>query len=445
MLSTLPETYQFETCDDVLSSNVGAMGLAGTCRHHNLLKWSDDTLPSYQSNRAYAPHQYLFTWMASRLQGGVNLEDSRSISEDEGLINWLQAKGFPAPNTLGDWLAEATWMDVHRLRTKTREIVCEQLNHRGVLDLHVDIDAKVHESQRSNAKRTYDGRTGDCPLYVTLPEQKLLWDGLFREGDCVPKQHLASMVRTTLRTLPETLHRTRFTLDAAAWQVDVVGAFQQANQSEDRPRVHYYIRPARVSTDPSNRVQSTLDGLEDEDWVPYGDEFEWEIADTNLTVANPEGSYNSRCVIVRKPVHSNSEQQDLFPEYRYYTVATNDYESTAREVYEQYNKRGAAEDVIGELVEDGDGGRFPVHHPPGNGLLLGLNGLTHNCSQSMKEHALPESWESLTLNSLRSRLFGMAVRIVTHARQLIVKISRYHPWSDTLGPFLRGCWNPNPI
>jgi len=347
---------------------------------------------------------------------------------------------LPAPNTLGDWLDQAQWMDVHRTRTKNRDTVRDILKHRGILDVHVDIDAKVHESDRQSARKTYDGRKGDCPLYVTCPEQNLLWDGLFRPGNVAPKQHLDSTVRTTLRALPEILHRIRVTMDAAAWQVSVIGALKQANQTEDRT-VHYYIRPAKVSRHPSNRVSSAIESIPESDWAPYGEDNSWEIAETTITVANPQGSHESRLIVVRKPVPIEDDQQEMIPRYRYYTVATNDEDSTPREVYEQYNQRGAAEDVIGELVEDGDAERFPVQSLPGNGLLLGIHGLAHNLAQSMKDHALPEDWQTLTLQSLRRRLFGMACRVVTHARQLIVKFSRYHPWGHQLARFVRACWS----
>lgn len=440
MLSNLPDTYQFEACDDVLTSNPGAMGLAGECQQFGILDWADQNLVSYESNRAYEPHEYLFTCMANRFQGGVTLEDSRSISSDEGLRKWLSVPSLPAPNTLGDWLDKTRWRDVHRLRKKNRHTVKAILKQRGIQDLHVDIDAKVHESDRQSARETYDGRRGDCPLYVTCPDQKLLWDGLFRPGNYVPKQHLDSMTRTTLRALPVFLRRIRVTMDAAAWQVKVIGTLKRANQTEDRT-VHYYIRPAKVSRSPSSWVSSTIESIPEEDWNDYSDDISWEIADTTITVANANASHESRLVVVRKPIPLEDDQQELLPQYRYYTVATNDRASSAREVYEQYNRRGAAEDVIGELVEDGDAERFPVQHLAGNGLLLGIHGLAHNLAQSMKDHALPEDWHSLTLKSLRRRLFTMACRVVKHARQLIVKFSRYHPWGNQLARFVRACWS----
>lgn len=443
MLTNLPDTYQFDECDDVLTSNPGVMGLAGESQRYNLLEWADQTLMTYESNRAYAPHEYVFTELANRFQGGVCLEDSRAISEDKGLLDWLDLKALPAPNTLGDWLDEARWKDVHRIRKKNRETVKRILKHRGILDLHVDIDAKVHESDRNSARRTYDGRRGDCPLYVTCPDEKLVWDPLFRPGNWAPKQNLASMVRTTVRCLPDTLHRIRVTMDAAAWQVDVISALKRANRESDQT-IHYYIRPAKVSRCPSSRVKGAIQALSDDDWTPYGNDTDWEIADTTITVANPTQSEESRLVVVRKPVHSNRDQTSMIDEYRYDTLATNDGDSTAREAFEQYNQRGAGEDLIGELVEDGDAEGFPVQSLPGNGLLLGIHGLAHNLGQAMKDHALPNEWRSLTLKSCRRRLFGMACRIVNHARQLIVKFSRHHPWGNHLARFVEVCWSRRP-
>ena len=447
MLSNFPDTYQFEPCDDTLTLNLGAMGLCGEAQRYDLLNWADETLPRYTSNRAYAPHEYMVTQQANFLQGGTCLEDSRAISEDDGLKKWLRLRDLPAPNTQGDGFGTATWKHVHQTRRKNRDEVSDILTRRGVKTLHVDIDAKVHQSDRDNAKNTYKGFPGDCPLYVMCPDEKLVFDALFRPGNFVPKQHLASTARTTLRTLPDSLETIRVTLDGAGWQVDVVDTFQQANGSSD-PTVHYYIRPAKVSCDPSNRAKHAISAIDEVRWVVYGNDTDWEIAETTITVANAEKRCESRLVVVRKPVQEEDEedpdQTTLVDEYRYYTVATNDEERTPREIFEQYNRRGAAEDLIGELVEDGEAERFPMHADEANGLWLRLNTMTFNLAQSMKDHALPPDWKTLTLASLRRRLFGMALRLINHARRLIVKFPRSHPWAKHIVPFIEGCWQHPP-
>lgn len=457
MITEIPETFKFEICDDRLTNNVGAMGLAGIAQRFSLLQWMNDTLPSYNSNRAYQPQKYGFTQMANKCMGGANLEDSRAVSEDEGLQKWLKEEGFPSPNTLGEWFRQADWKDESYARKKNREIVTEILRERGCTKVHYDIDAKVHYSDNRSARHTYKGPKGYCPLYVTIPEQKLLWDALFRPGNYVPKQHNGSMTRLLLKECPDFIEHLHVTLDAAGWQVRVVGALLRADEREDERKVKFYIRPAKPSDDPSNRVKGDIVRISEQQWEPWeiveedddGNEVRKEdprgreLAETTTTISNAKTTHELRLVVVREEEDPDPDQLSMVPVYKYSTVATNDEESTKQEVVEDgYHRRGAAEDVIGESVEDGAADRFPMGSDRANALYLQMNIMTHNMMQYMKDQKLPDDFQSLTPKSLRRRILSVPVRVAESGRYLKLKISRYFSWSELIEPFIRSCWTP---
>jgi len=453
MLSSWPGRYRCVSSDDRTTAHAGVLALVGLLQKLDLLDWMDEHLPSYSSNRAYEPHEYAFVQIANHATGGNCLEDSRSISEDETLKYLLQINDLPAPNTVGDWFRTATWGQTHRLRKKNREIAWGILKQRGCKEVHIDIDAKVHESDNRAARWTYKKVRGYCPLYVTVPGEKLVLDALFRPGNCAPQGHNASMVQTMLNTCPEWVEKLEVSLDAAGWQTAVVYALQRADAKKGLA-VDYYIRPAAVGENPAYRVKDALSTIKEDEWRPWepkGDQQRdprgRELAETVITIGpatDPKSPEAMRLVVVREPLEDEPTEQLAFESaqrYRYMTVATNNEKLKAQKVIERYDRRGAAEDVIGEIVADGSAERFPMQSDEGNALYLGLNILTFNLLQYMKDHDLPPSWRPLTPASLRKRVINIAVRVSKHARYRYINFPQAFPWEEEFRGLLRACWS----
>ena len=53
--------------------------------------------------------------------------------------------------------------------------------------------------------------------------------------------------------------------------------------------------------------------------------------------------------------------------------------------------------------------------------------LAYNLNVTMQRQIWPESWKYKRFKALRSGLIRIAARIITHARQLIIKISSRNP------------------
>jgi hypothetical protein len=445
--------YRCHSSNDLTTANAGVLPLAGLLQKYDLVYWMDEHLPAYSSNRAYQPHEYAFLQLANHATGGNCLEDSRAISEDGALKELLKLADLPAPNTLGDWFRTATWGQSHRLRKRTRELVWDILRQRGSKEVQIDIDAKVHESDNRSARWTYKGVRGYCPLYVTVPDEKLVLDALFRPGNRTPQEHNASMVRTLLNSCPAWVEKLEVSLDAAGWQTAVITAMQRANKKAGL-RVNFYIRPAVVSENPVYRVNDAISTLEEDEWdswEPRGDQETdprgRELAETVLTIGRAtdrESPKAIRLVVVREPLGNEPTDQLALEDaqrYRYITVATNNDKLAPQEIVQRYNRRGAAEDVIGEVVADGTADRFPMQSDEGNALYLGLNILTFNLLQHMKDHDLPPEWGPLTPASLKRRVINVAVRISKHARYRNIKFPQSFPWEEEFRKLLKACWS----
>lgn len=472
IIKEFPSKIKFETSDEKLTNNLGVLSLVGLSRKHSLFEYFEDHLLNYLSNRAFEPYTYPFTHMANKWTGGVSLKDSRTVSEDQVLVDLITTKGLPKPNTLSDYFNQVKGRDAHRVRKKNRAMALEILDQREKKEICIDIDAKVHASDNQKAKMSYKGFRGYCPLYATLPDEKLVFDAYFRQGNASPARNNESMVRTTLKEMPERINQIEFTFDNAGCQVGVIDALMQADQEPGR-RVKFYTRPAKPSDNPHKKLRKRINKIDEEDWLDMdkdANEGLRQIAETTYTISNATGSKECRLVVIRELVRKAPRfQKTLIQVYKYSSYLTNDWTTPCKQIPEKYNRRGAAEDLIGEVVEDGNQERFPVGSDAGNALILSLNVLTHNLIQELKDkasttterireeielpkqekepksHSIPdENWSSFTPTSVRKRLINVAIRVVHHARYQIIKLDRGFPWSEIIEEIIRACWVGKP-
>jgi len=120
-------------------------------------------------------------------------------------------------------------------------------------------------------------------------------------------------------------------------------------------------------------------------------------------------------------VHSKGS---LFDEYRYkyYVIATNDYEREPQEIIYFHNGRGNSENYNKELKSG-----FGLEHVPtqdifANSIFFKLGILAYNLSIALKRIVLGGDWIKKTISTLRWQLIFIAAKIVSHSKQLFLKI-----------------------
>ena len=121
-----------------------------------------------------------------------------------------------------------------------------------------------------------------------------------------------------------------------------------------------------------------------------------------------------------------SKQTSLFDEYKYHyhVIATNDYERDTQEIIYFHNQRGHAENYHKEL-KSGFGLEYtPTRELTANAAYFRLGVIAYNLSVAVKRFVLKGDWIKRTIATLRWRLIFIAGKVVTHARQLLLKLSR---------------------
>jgi hypothetical protein len=84
------------------------------------------------------------------------------------------------------------------------------------------------------------------------------------------------------------------------------------------------------------------------------------------------------------------------------------------------------------MKEDLAGGKLPSSDFGENAAWWGIMILAFNLNSAMKQLVLKESWAAKRMKALRFSLINLPGRILTHARELVVRLAKGHPSLETL-------------
>jgi Transposase DDE domain group 1 len=207
---------------------------------------------------------------------------------------------------------------------------------------------------------------------------------------------------------------------AAAEQLGAVFSVSAPNRSNVRTAV------TALATDPATVWRPALNAEADKGS---------EIAETTVEFAGRRRSTRRllRLIVRRQPTRSGEQLSlDDVDGYRFHAVVTNlpPLFAPAEMVEAHHRLRGGVpEDTIRKLKED-----FGLNHAPlenffGNWLWWHAAALAHNVARWLETLALPREFRRCRGKRLRLAFFNLAARVVTHARQLWLRLPRNHAWA----------------
>jgi hypothetical protein len=200
-----------------------------------------------------------------------------------------------------------------------------------------------------------------------------------------------------------------FRSDSAAYQADVINHYSQPG------------RTFTITADLDVAVKREIQNLPARAWQPYrtaeGMVTDREIAETVHSMNHTRQAF--RLVVLRWL----NPQPNLFAteRYCYHAVASNREESAA-EVIWKHNGRGSSENCHKELKLDVGMEQMPCGQREANALYFAIGVLAYNLAQLLKRQVLPASYRTVTLATLRWKVYRLAGKLVRHARGLILQI-----------------------
>ena len=323
---------------------------------------------------------------------------------------------IPAANTLGEYLRRYTWRTVYRLGQIQLETATKVIRVCKMKAVTLDVDSFFLESQKSDVEMNYEGLWGYNPVAVTCAELKMPMAGLFRPGAASPMANLAGLLKRVTKALPGMALRVRS--DSAGYQAGVVRVCQESGSE-------FTIT---VRKDPA--VMETIRDIPKKEWKKYeGGAWEnrnTEIAETLHCFSEAKDLPAHRLIVLRW-LKEQPELLDPDP-YAYHGVLTSYDDWTAGLVLQFHRTRQDGSENVNKELSGGFGlSKLPCREMMANAAYFQVALLADTVFVAMKQLALPESWKTLTIKTVRFRLIRMAGIVARRSRYLWLKISESHP------------------
>ena len=171
---------------------------------------------------------------------------------------------------------------------------------------------------------------------------------------------------------------------------------------------------------------------------------QWEMAEFEY---RPHGWPQARrFVVARRFVPDDEPQSTLFTLGRYvYRAWVTNMDLTASGVWHYYDGRAGMEPRICELREDYALRKIPTASFAANALYLEIVRLAYNLVTAFQRNCLEESWQSLTLQKLRYKLFLLPGELTRPQNRPVLRLRESPLLQDLANSILRKVHRLKPI
>ncbi len=404
-LAQLILPIKLERSSERLTSLGGLVVLEELARAAGVWEKVDRVLEGPRSGRGYKPHEFVQTLVWMLHAGGRRLEDLRELRAEREVLERLGLEAVPDAGTVGDWLRRQGVAGAEGMRQVSQELIAGCLREEPE-ELILDVDATEIEAEKQEAAWTYNQVKGYMPMLGYV--KGVCVGHEFREGNQSPGAEILEFAQGCEAALPEG-KRIYFRSDSAAYQAAVINRYSLPGRS------------FTITADQDAAVKREIQNLPETAWSPYrtpdGIATDRQIAETVHTMNGTEQAF--RLIVLRWP----NPQPNLFEaeRYSYHAVATNREES-ASEVIWKHNGRGQCENWHKELKAGLAMEQMPCGEFEANAMYFAIGVLAYNLAQLLKRRVLPESYRTVTVATLRWKLYRLAGKLVRHARGWMLQI-----------------------
>jgi len=298
----------------------------------------------------------------------------------------------------------------------------------------IDPDATLVDTYgpgKEGSTFTYRGETGLSPLIGVCGETGDVLAVRARGGNAHPGRAIAGFIRECAAAIPAAVRETAnlwVRIDSAGYQHEVFRAVEALGgvftiTAPQRSNIRDAVRA--LAADPATVWTPALNAEADKGS---------QIAETMIEIGTTKRDRRTLRLIVRRQPTATGDQLSLddVDGWRFHAIVTNipAWLGPADMIEAHHRLRGGIpEDTIRQLKEDFGLDHAPLENFFGNWLWWHAAALAHNVARWLDVLALPREFRRCRGKRRRLAFFNVAARVVTHARQLWLRLPRSHAWA----------------
>jgi hypothetical protein len=356
--------------------------------------------------------------LARQLPSADTLRHFLYACHDDQLIAAAQAQRpagqvayIPAENAALHGLAHVNTALVHRVAAQGRSTTAT-----------LDHDATILESHKREALPHYQGGRGYQPTAVYWVEQDLVVADEYRDGNVGAGTATLPLIQRACANLPPTVTTFYFRADTACY---------------DERTLQWLADPARpggpagpigftIGADMTKELHAVCAVVAEAAWQRFEDRPDETVhcTEVEFTPGNwPKQAQPLRYLALR----IRKKQGELFAsgaDTKYLAIVSNRWDVAPATLLRWHWQKAGTIELVHAITKNELGAAVPPCGRFGaNAAWYRLSLLTYNVLSALKSLALPPALSTARPKRLRFTLFTLAGRLITHAGQLILRVS----------------------
>jgi hypothetical protein len=463
-------------------SSAGLTSLAGLPLYLDLVKASGLATAIQEhvhvaGRQGWLDIQMVLALIFLNLAGGDCMEDLERLERDAGFTAILQAierellpraerrsltarwrrarqRVVPSPSSAAAWLERFHDPAVPKavagtafIPAMSEPLLCLWRVNQTLLDFiqkHVpalaatlDMDATLIETHKRDALPCYKGFKAYQPLNCWWAEQGVMLYSEFRDGNVPAGHEQLRVLKAALAHLPANVTKLSLRSDTAGYQEALL---LYCGEGQDQ---RFGVIDFAIGADVTAAFRAAVLATPETEWKPLIRMFDGQPQETDQEwaevcyVPNWAGHSRKRAdyrfLAIREPLRELplGDEADLpFPTQAFssrgtcklFGVVTNKKDAGNEIIWWLRERCGKSEEVHSVIKSDLAGGQLPSGLFGANAAWWALTILSHNLNAAMKPLVLGKGWVTKRMKAMRFHLIGLPGRVVSHARQLVIRL-----------------------
>ena len=414
----MPKTilnFNIKITNEKLTPRTGVAILGEYLKGLNLEKLCNTNIPLAKHPNGYTPFEFIYPLILMLHSGGRVLDDIKEIREDLALSTLLKIDNIPTASAYTKYLHKHNTIGENGIRKINKQFLKRFLKSIKSEELILDIDATFIEAHKNTAAWSYKDAPGYMPMIGHINGGYVI-DVDFREGNEAPASRNLEFIKQCQGQLPQGVKFDRFRADSASYQAAIFNYC-------DKENIQFSVTAKK-----NKNLFDSIKEIKDDEWQTFSKREK--VAEFIHTMTGTDNAF--RMIVIKKditptlPTLEGYIGEEVMMQYQdeiYYCIATNDNDLSPQEIIKLHRQRGeTSENKIKELKNGFNMSYLPTSNTQANAFYFAIGTLSYNLFLLFKQ-ILDSNLQKHTVKTIRYKLYNIAGKVVSHARELTLKVN----------------------